>query len=688
MAGQAARNNTAAGAIPRRLFYYNGGFLRNRRLHRILALAGHELRLGWPGSDDGIIVWGKSTYAARGTMVAHKAHVPLIRAEDAMLRSIRPGRMGDPPLGIMLDDQGIHFDGSVPSRLETLLKSTAIEDSELLERARLGIARMRHLDLSKYNMHQTDAALPEPGFVLLIDQLRGDASLCGAGQAAFQALMTRARQDHPGKTILLKLHPETLAGLRPGHFNLAETVSEMKILERAVSPWQLLERAEAVYTHSSQMGFEAILAGHRPVVGGMPFYAGWGLTEDLSTLPRRTVTRSPEQLFAAAMILAPLWYDPCRDRLCRFEEALDQMEAEIRAFREDRRGHVALGMRIWKRRRLQDFFGREKPLRFHEDPARAIVEATARKADLLIWAGREAPQDIHDKAADAPLLRRVEDGFLRSRGLGADLIAPLSLVADDLGIYYDPTQPSRLESLVHAPLPPGGAERAKALVTRVVESRLSKYNPDSSELPIFPEGNRILIPGQVEDDASIRFGADTVRTNLDLLHATRAANPDAILIYKPHPDVEAGLRPGYIPRPELETLTDVVVEQADPAMLIDNVDEIWTITSLLGFEALLRGKKVTCLGTPFYAGWGLTRDLAPIPERRAGPPVALMHLAHAALIAYPRYYDPLARRPCPPEVAVERLASGNIPRPSRANRLLAKLQGRLASHAALWRRGQ
>ena len=47
-------------------------------------------------------------------------------------------------------------------------------------------------------------------------------------------------------------------------------------------------RDVGVYTVSSQMGFEAIFAGHRPRVFGKPFYAGWGLTEDDEVIPRRT----------------------------------------------------------------------------------------------------------------------------------------------------------------------------------------------------------------------------------------------------------------------------------------------------------------------------------------------------------------------------------------------------------------
>jgi capsular polysaccharide export protein len=116
------------------------------------------------------------------------------------------------------------------------------------------------------------------------------------------------------------------------------------------------------------------------------------------------------------------------------------------------------------------------------------------------------------------------------------------------------------------------------------------------------------------------------------------------------------------------------------------------MTSLLGFEALLRGKPVTCLGAPFYAGWGLTRDLGPVPARRRqaadGHPLprpSLDQLVHAALIAYPRYFDPESGRPCPPEVALERLAAGRIAPRGLALRLLAKAQGALASPSWRWR---
>ena len=683
----------AAGDIPRRLCFYNAGFLTQPRLRRILSLAGHELRLGRPAPGDGVVVWGRSPYADRGEAAASRHALPLVRVEDAFLRSLHPGRMGDPPIGLMIDALGVHFDSSRPSALEQILARHPLDDSNLLSRARAGIARLKFLDLSKYNNHDPDIAPPAAGYVLVIDQTRGDASITHAGAAAqtFREMLVLAQTEHPTARIVIKTHPETISGHRPGHFTATDISDRITLLTDPVSPHRLMEGATAVYAVSSQMGFEAILAGHRPVVLGQPFYAGWGLTDDRTPLPRRNRSLSRTQLFAAAMILAPVWYDPCRDRLCAFEEAVDQLEAEVRAWREDRLGHVAAGMRLWKRGRLQDFFGRTKPLIFANDPARAAALATAKDRSLLIWAGKAAP---------GTTALRVEDGFLRSRGLGADLIPPLSLVTDDLGIYYDPTQPSRLERLIQSPLPPGGDDRAADLIQRLIAQRVSKYNL-AGTLPDLPAGHRILIPGQVEDDASIRLGAPEIRTNLALLTAALDGNPGAVVVYKPHPDVEAGLRPGAIAPEPLAALrtaaartqsTLVLAARADALALIDACDAVWTMTSLLGFEALLRGKPVTCLGAPFYAGWGLTTDLGPVPDRRKRAPdghplprPSLNHLVHAALIAYPRYYDPLTRRPCPPEVAVDRLASGQMPQPGLALRLLAKLQGAFASQARLWR---
>jgi len=669
----ASPDDLAAAGPPQRLFVASGGFA-NPGLRRILRGAGYRVTVGLPGPGDLVAVWGASPTAWRGAALASARGAGLIRIEDAFLRSVRPGREGEAPLGLLIDRTGVHFDGRAPSDLETLLATHPLDDPALLARARDGIARLRDGHLSKYCAFDPALAPPAPGYVLVIDQTRGDASVTASGGAAAMArLLELARADRPAARIVIKTHPETARGLRPGHFGPQDGA----LCADPVSPWHLLAGADAVYTLSSQLGFEAILAGHRPVVLGQPFYAGWGLTDDRAPPARRGRALTPVQLFAAAMILTPHWHDPYHARPCTFEDALNTLQAQAGAWRDDHRGWVATGMRLWKRGPLQRAFGGLRRVRFADHPAQAIVLAAQDNRRLMVWAGKTTP------ALDSAGAVRVEDGFLRSRGLGAALVPALSLVLDDLGIYYDPARPSRLEVLIATPLSAQDRTRAQRLVAGLIAAGLSKYNIVGAGLPPgLPAGQRILVPGQVEDDASIRLGAGDVRTNRALLLAARAANPGAVILYKPHPDVEAGLRLGTVP--DAAGIADAVLARTDPVAALAGVDGVWTMTSAIGFEALLRGVPVTCLGRPFYAGWGLTTDRCPaMPTRAPGPD--LLQLAHAALIAYPRYFDPVTGLPCPPEVIVARLSTGTSAPRSPAHRLLAKVQGVLASQRWLWR---
>ncbi|MGR3361790.1 MAG: capsular polysaccharide biosynthesis protein [Paracoccus sp. (in: a-proteobacteria)] len=668
----AADEGMAAGGEPRRLFVFNGGFFARPRLRRMMELAGWRIAAGLPRAGDDIGIWGASPTAWRGRAIATRRGCGLITVEDAFLRSILPGRARGAvarrgPIGLLIDPCGVHFDPARPSLLERLIASGVTVAHR--QAAIQGIARLRSLDLSKYNFHRPRLAAPPPGYVLVIDQTRGDASLLGAGRGRFLAMLETARAEHPDRPIVLRTHPETAAGLRPGHLTGADLRPGDLLCDAPISPWRLVENAHSVYAISSQLGYEALLAGHRPRLFGLPFYAGWGLSDDETMLPAdRRGAAAPEDLFAASHLLAPCWYDPCRDALTDFDGAVNQIEAEARVFRQDRGGHLAYGMRAWKRRFILHAFGDSAGLGFARTPSPRVT---------LAWAGR---------ADRVPQAARVEDGFLRSRGLGAELTPPLSLVADDLGIYYDPGRESRLERLIAAPLPPGGTARARALIGAIRAAGLTKYNlaGDAPDLPPRDGRRRILVPGQVEDDASIRLGAGQERHNLALLARVRADNPDAFVIYKPHPDIEAGLRPGAVSGSELARLADHVARRADPLALLDQVDEVWTITSTLGFEALLRGVPVTVLGAPFYAGWGLTRDLGPVPARRTARP-DLAALVHACLIAYPRYRDPVTGLPCPVEIAVARLACRATGR-GPGLRLLAKAQGMLAGHSWIWRR--
>ncbi len=673
---------TAAATEPpssRRLYVYSGGFLRERRVRRILTLAGWDIRIGLPKAEDTVAVWGVSPTAHRGEGIAKRRGATLMRVEDPFLRSVGLGRDGEPPLGLLLDRSGVHFDPTVPSDLERMLAAAPLDDYALLSRARDAVDRIRHAHLSKYNGFEPTAPVPRAPYVLVIDQTRDDASVLAskATPQTFREMLVIAQEENPGLRVVIKSHPDSTAGHRPGYYGPEHAGGKVMLLTDPVSPWALMEGAVAVYTVSSGMGFEAIFAGHKPRVFGQPFYAGWGLTKDENPVPRRERQLTRAQLFAAAMLEYPTWYDPYRDRLCEIEDVIGTLEARARAMREDGPGYVAAGMRLWKRKPLSQFYGGGAGVIFEDGPkAEAKAAKTARP--LMVWAGKA-------DTLTAPAIR-IEDGFIRSRGLGAELTPPLSLVRDDLGIYYDPNAESRLERLVAAAetLAPGPLHRAEALIERLTASGISKYNLDRATPVDLPPGHRILVPGQVEDDASVRLGTREVTHNRGLLRGVRAANPEAVIIYKPHPDVEAGLRDGDMPLDEAARHADVVATETDAVALIEAVDEVWTMTSTLGFEALIRGKTVSCLGAPFYAGWGLTRDLGTIPDRRRARP-SLAGLVHAILVDYPRYHDPVTNTPCPVEVILDRLEAQQTGPGTPSLRLVSKLQGLLAPYTTFWR---
>lgn len=626
----------------KRLCVYSGGLLTGGRLKRILGLAGWDVTTGVPGEGDWVGLWGRTRTAWRGEAVAGWANAPVLTVEDAFLRSVHPARVRkSPPIGLCLDRVGVHFDGSAPSDLETLLATHDLDDTALLDRARGAIEGMRHWHLGKYSATDPDIAPPAPGYVVVIDQTEGDAALMGAGRAEFREMLTYAAEENPGAPIIVKTHPETAGDARQGLYDPAQGIDRVTVMTEPISPWRLFEGAIGVYTHSSTLGFEAIFAGHKPRVFGQPFYAGWGLTVDQDAPARRERVLTRAQLFAGAMVLYPTWYDPAGDRLCGVEEVIAHLAAEARAWREDRQGYLALGMKPWKRPHLKRAFGRERPLRFRGRP---------RNRKTVVWGMGDAPEGA----------LRMEDGFLRSRGLGAALVPPLSLVLDAPSLYFNPEVEGRLDRLVAASgqLPHGEIRRAERLIDRLCTLNLTKYNI-SGKAPDLPAGTRrVLVVGQVENDASVRLGASEVKTNLDLLRRAREANPEALILWKPHPDVEAGLRTGTVAERDLEGLADLALLNIGAADALKLADEVWTMTSTLGFEALVRGKPVTCLGMPFYAGRGLTRDLGERPAHREGQEVSLAQLVHACLIGYPRYFDPRNGAPISVEDAVTLLAEG------------------------------
>ena len=596
------------------------------------------------GTGSAVLAWGHKPSARIAEQFAQRHGLPLLRAEDGFLRSTDLGHRC-PPLSIVLDDQGIYYDAGQPSRLESLI-AAQLGAAQLDRGARLRAAWVA-ARVSKYNHARDDLpdALLRPAAtdppVLVIDQTAGDASITGAGASAthFQWMLQAALDEHPGAPIWLKVHPDVIAGRKQGHFAhlTSGEAGRVTLIADAIHPPALLDVCRAVYVVSSQMGFEALLHGRAVRCFGLPFYAGWGLTADHLSAPARRRSASPgiAALTHAALIAYPRCLDPETGRLCEPERLLAHLALQRQQRATCPSPVQVLGFSRWKRPIARSFLQGSADIAFLRRE-RQVDPDTA----VAVWGRRQAPP-----LATGPVLR-IEDGFLRSVGLGADLTRPVSWVIDDLGIYFDATRPSRLEHLLRQhDFDDALRERARALRTAIVNAGLTKYNVGGGNWQR-PATTRqvVLVPGQVESDASIQWGAAELRTNADLLRAVRAAEPDAWLVYKPHPDVVAGLRQtGSMWQTECERLRpycDEIVTDVPMHRLLTSVDAVHTLTSLTGFEALLRGCAVTAWGMPFYAGWGLTEDRVPAnhPARqRRKRALQLDELVAATLILYPTY---------------------------------------------------
>ncbi|GAB5390106.1 MAG: hypothetical protein Alpg2KO_30740 [Alphaproteobacteria bacterium] len=322
---------------------------------------------------------------------------------------------------------------------------------------------------------------------------------------------------------------------------------------------------------------------------------------------------------------------------------------------------VCLGMSTWKRQTIVDFLhlpGTQRPV-FATSVPTALAIANKRDARIIVWSTKQK-DDVEGKCRRAGVdLWRMEDGFVRSAGLGSNLVPACSHSIDRTGIYYDGRNPSDLETAIATDQHSDRMiERAKRLMALMVEKNVSKYSIGGEFVPHWQmgQGKRvILVPGQVSDDQSILTSA-MFHDNLDFLKAVREAEPEAILVYKPHPDVEAGNRQGRIAPDVAAEFADHVITDAPIGAVLSHVDEVQTQTSLVGFEALLRGLPVTSWGMPFYAGWGLTRDKQAIVRRTRH--IEIEHLVASALICYPYYRDPVTGLPCPVEIVIRRLEEG------------------------------
>ena len=565
---------------------------------------------------------------------------PAVRAAEGLWRApaFGPRRA---PVGLVVLDAAERPDASSPDAAAVLA---------LLRDARVGGA----------------AGLPDPGpaglrlphgeAVLVIDPC------VPAAAPAARRMLDAARRGAGGRPVLLADDPEAPPGARP-------VLAGGRRLPGRLAPWTLLDLAAELHLIGGDL---ALLGLAAPGVAVRRHGEGAGV--------------APTDAEFAALLAASRFADPFRCRPWTAAEAIAQLADWRIAEAANRRIVACTGVEWFKHRRLVDSLSSAAgPPRVRMRGSDAIRDARREGGAVAVWSS-VMPSDLPARcaAAGVPLVQ-VEDGFVRSAGLGVLLAPAASLVLDGRGIHYDPSVPSDLEALLaEAAFAPALLARAAQLRHALIAGAVTKYNLPGAVPPLDlpPDRRAILVPGQVEDDAAVRRGGARIRTNLDLLRAVRRENPDAVLLYKPHPDVEAGMRRGAVPPDEVRRLADRVLSGVPIGPLYAQVDEVHCLSSLSGFEALLRGRRVVTHGRPFYASWGLTEDRDPPPRR--GRRLSLDELVAGALILYPRYRDPVTGLPCPPEVLLERLAAAAPPRARPPHRQAARIGAASRAMARWW----
>lgn len=261
--------------------------------------------------------WGRKKSGLSAVKLAKKHHTSFVLLEDGFIRSIGLGINGSPSFSLVEDNIGIYYDATVPSKLENILNTYNFNaDERLIHTAREAMVLIKKHHISKYNnapdIEDTFFKEDDKEKVLIIAQTAGDVSLeYGLGNRfSTQEMIADALEQNTHASVYIKIHPDVLSGKKKSDITLSEIPKACKILDSDVNPISLLKHFKKVYTKTSGMGMEALILGLDVACYGMPYYAGWGVTQDKQHCKRRTRLLQVEELFAGAYILYTRYYNP------------------------------------------------------------------------------------------------------------------------------------------------------------------------------------------------------------------------------------------------------------------------------------------------------------------------------------------------------------------------------------------
>lgn len=639
----------------KRVYVYSSGIYSNEEIKELFEplqwiKVNKNTKLIKKGSI--VVVWGKKPNTKKPVEEAQKAGVPVLYLEDGFLRSWDLGKLDSKTKSIVVDDKGIYYSALQESRLENLCNQGPIS-GEKKQRARKAIDKIIEYKLSKYN---NSKPLPnelknkiesEKGSkkVLIIGQVQGDMSLkFGACGYELEEIIKIAIKENPGSKIYYKVHPDVLLEKNTKDIVKSE---DIELITESYNVIETLSMFDKIYTMTSQMGFEALLLNKEVVCMGVPFYSNWGLTDDRQKIKRRKQKLDIESLFYYAYIEYPIYLNG----------SIEDTIEELNDLKKSKKDIILYGISFWKRAFFNAYFKESEKLTYIESAKESLLEKMTfeGEVEVVIW-GKKKSSYLEKYVKEKGFkITRVEDGFVRSVNLGIKKTTPSSLCFDKTGIYYDATQPSDLENLLNEyKVSENEIQRAQEMIEKITTNKISKYNdaPHLNFNTIYGKKSkdRVLVIGQVEGDMSLKYGCENKMTNNDLVRLAKKENPQAEIFYKIHPDVLGKEIDNPEEVSEICTIIDIPIS-ADS--VLETIDKVYTMTSLMGMEALLRKKEVVCMGAPFYSNWGLTDDRQKVNRRNKNRTIE--ELFAISYLVYPRYIDVHKHKFCTPEVALDNL---------------------------------
>lgn len=648
----------------------------------------------------GIVVWGKKK-AQEALQLAEKFKTEIIYLEDGFLRSLTTGQDNKlTPLSLIIDKKNIYYDCNQPSELEDIannldyyLQESKTDKNILLKQASQAIEYKNFHELSKYNSATENYNTQtinnnDKKNLLLIDQVQEDLSVkySNSSKQEFIQLFEDSLKLYDSYNIYIKAHPASNTGyLEELYINSPQDIKDkITLIKENINSINLLKQIDCVFTVCSLLGFEALLLNKEVHCYGSAFYSNWGLTQDKQLISRRQAKLTIQELFAISYILCTKYINPSTNKETNIFYTLKllqkQKEVNIKNkgdiyffsfhwFNKFWKYFSWFNMQSLKRDRIRKYLSStNNKIYFPENIQHAQELGINKHSKIYTWGNREKfvpnlenlVEELNNK------LGHIEDGFIRSVGLGSDCIMPMSLACDQTGVYYDHSSNSELFNILNNyTFNTRIINYAKQIKQLIIKNNISKYNvqykeldPESELFNLPKDRKKILTIGQVPKDASIVKSTEfPVNSNLRLLKEVRKQNPDAFIIFKVHPDMLAGNRksdrvPGY----QLLQHCDYIDCSTNAIQLLDFIDEVHTMTSLTGFEALVRGIPVVTYGRPFYAGWGLTQDN--LPQTNKQRKLSIDELIAGTLILYPYYLDPKTNQICLIEDVIEIITQG------------------------------